>query len=184
MLKFALPPMRNIKFVLPPMQKSQHKPMEYKLHWVPNANFLLGHVHFMLFVLISFVVGNQREPSLQWNMGFRPTCPLWHETFELWDTSTRITLQILYSLYLRRPLPQVPFSDISDRGSFQFSYHQRAKCAPLFLRNTHHNTFPLWEIETKLFSSIYPTCVHMACQKKLFCLTQPFRSLRSQSSSH
>ena len=30
----------------------------------------VGHVHFMFFVLISFVFGTQRKPSFQWNMGF------------------------------------------------------------------------------------------------------------------
>ena len=34
-------------------------------------NFRVGHVHFMLFVFISFVLVNQREPTLQWNMGFK-----------------------------------------------------------------------------------------------------------------
>ena len=31
----------------------------------------VGHVHFMLFVLITFALGSQREPSFQWNMGLR-----------------------------------------------------------------------------------------------------------------
>ena len=30
-------------------------------------NLCVGHVDFMLFVLISFALDNQREPSLQWN---------------------------------------------------------------------------------------------------------------------
>ena len=34
-------------------------------------NLHVGHVHFMLFVSISFVLGSQRKPSIQWNMGFR-----------------------------------------------------------------------------------------------------------------
>ena len=38
----------------------------------PTQNFRVGHLHFMLFVLISFASGNQREPSLQWNMSLRP----------------------------------------------------------------------------------------------------------------
>ena len=29
----------------------------------------IGNVDFMLFVFISFALGNQREPSFQWNMG-------------------------------------------------------------------------------------------------------------------
>ena len=31
----------------------------------------VGHVHFMFFVLISFALGSRREPSFQWNMGFK-----------------------------------------------------------------------------------------------------------------
>ena len=34
----------------------------------------VGDVHFMLFVLISFALGSQRKPSLQWNMGFSFVC--------------------------------------------------------------------------------------------------------------
>ena len=30
----------------------------------------VGHVHFILFVSISFAFGGQRKPSFQWNMGF------------------------------------------------------------------------------------------------------------------
>ena len=31
----------------------------------------VGHVHFMLFVSVSFALGGHRKPSFQWNMGFR-----------------------------------------------------------------------------------------------------------------
>ena len=31
----------------------------------------IGHVHFMFFVLISFVLGNQRKHSFQWNMSLK-----------------------------------------------------------------------------------------------------------------
>ena len=36
----------------------------------PTQNSRIGHVDFMLFVLISFALVTQRAPSLQWNMGF------------------------------------------------------------------------------------------------------------------
>ena len=49
--------------------KPKRKPVEYRLCWVPTQNSGVGHVHFMFFVLISFVLGSQREPSFQWNMG-------------------------------------------------------------------------------------------------------------------
>ena len=35
----------------------------------PTQNLRVGHVHFMMFVLISLAFVTQREPSLQWNMG-------------------------------------------------------------------------------------------------------------------
>ena len=40
------------------------------MRWVPTQNSGVGHVHFMFFVLISFALASQREPSFQWNMGF------------------------------------------------------------------------------------------------------------------
>ena len=51
--------------------KPKCKPVEYRLRWVPTQNSGVGHVHFMFFVLIPFVLGSQREPSFQWNMGLR-----------------------------------------------------------------------------------------------------------------
>ena len=62
-------PNTKYKICVTPNAKPQREPMEYRLRWVPNWNFCVGHVHFMLFVLISFALGNQRKPSLQWNMG-------------------------------------------------------------------------------------------------------------------
>ena len=53
-LKFALPPTPTLKFALPP---------------TPMWGAGVGHVHFMFFVLISFALGSQRKPSIQWNMG-------------------------------------------------------------------------------------------------------------------
>ena len=53
-----------------PDAKPKRKPVEYRLRWVPTQNSGVGHVHFMFFVLISFALGSQREPSFQWNMGF------------------------------------------------------------------------------------------------------------------
>ena len=37
-----------------------------------TQNLCLGHVHFMLFVSISFALGGQRKHNFQWNMGLRP----------------------------------------------------------------------------------------------------------------
>ena len=70
MLTFVLPPKRNIKFALPPMQNP--KPSQWNIGCVGSTtqNFRIGHLHFMLFVLVSFALVTQRKPSLQWNMGF------------------------------------------------------------------------------------------------------------------
>ena len=37
----------------------------------PTQNFRVGHVHFMLFMSISFASGTQRKLVFQWNMGFK-----------------------------------------------------------------------------------------------------------------
>ena len=37
----------------------------------PSIGACIGHVHFMLFVSISFELGSEHECSFQWNMGFR-----------------------------------------------------------------------------------------------------------------
>ena len=37
----------------------------------PCVGARVGHVHFMLFVSISFALGSQRERSFQWNMSLR-----------------------------------------------------------------------------------------------------------------
>ena len=69
--KICIIPTVKHKICVTPKAKPQCEPMEYRLHWVPNTQFLrISHVHFMLFVLISFALVTQREPSLQWNMGF------------------------------------------------------------------------------------------------------------------
>ena len=57
------------KICVLPNAKPKRKPVEYRLRWVPTQNSGVVHVHFMFFVLISFALGSQREPSFQWNMG-------------------------------------------------------------------------------------------------------------------
>ena len=46
------------------------EPMEYSSGWVGKDWIHVGHLHFMLFVSISFKLGSQRKPNFQWNMGF------------------------------------------------------------------------------------------------------------------
>ena len=51
--------------------KPKRKPVEYRLRWVPTQNSGVDHVHFMFFVLISFVLGSRHKRSFQWNMGLK-----------------------------------------------------------------------------------------------------------------
>ena len=54
-----------------PDAKPKRKPVKYRLRWVQTQNSGVGLVHFMFFVLISFALGSQCEPSFQWNMGLK-----------------------------------------------------------------------------------------------------------------
>ena len=69
-LKFVLPLTPNLKFALPPTRTPNAS--QWNIGWVrlPGVGAGVGHVDFMLFVLISFALVTQCEPSLQWNMGF------------------------------------------------------------------------------------------------------------------
>ena len=46
---------------------------QWNIGWVgyQTQNLRVGHVHFMLFVSISFALGSQRKCTFQWNMSFR-----------------------------------------------------------------------------------------------------------------
>ena len=61
MLKFALPP-------APTPDVSQ-----WNIGGVGSSGVGVGvgHVHFMLFMSISFASGTQRKPVFWWNMGFK-----------------------------------------------------------------------------------------------------------------
>ena len=60
-LKFALPPTRNLKFAFPPT------PTPNACQWniggvgSPGVGACVGHVHFMLFVSISFALGHKTQ---------------------------------------------------------------------------------------------------------------------------
>ena len=49
----------------------KREPVEYGSRWVHKSWVCVGHVHFMLFVSISFALGIQRKPGFWWNMGLR-----------------------------------------------------------------------------------------------------------------
>ena len=66
MLKLPLPPTGT---ALPQMPTPNTSRWNIGGVGSPKRGAGIGHVHFMLFVLISFVLGSQREPSFQWSMG-------------------------------------------------------------------------------------------------------------------
>ena len=63
--------MRTLKFVLPPIRNPNASQWNIGCVGSPGVGARVGHVHFMLFVSISFALGSQRERSFQWNMGFK-----------------------------------------------------------------------------------------------------------------
>ena len=69
--KICVTPNANAKFALPPTPTPKASRWNIGSVGSPTQNSHFGHVHFMFFVLISFALGGQREPSFQWNMGFR-----------------------------------------------------------------------------------------------------------------
>ena len=58
------------KYALPPTQNPNASQWNIGCVGTQTQNLCIGHAHFVLFVLISFALVTQREPSLQWNMGF------------------------------------------------------------------------------------------------------------------
>ena len=62
--KICVTPNVNTKICVTPKQTPNSN------RWDIGQISRVGNGDFVLFVLISFGLGNQREPSLQWNMGF------------------------------------------------------------------------------------------------------------------
>ena len=64
--------MRNIKFALPPTRKKkQRESVEYRLRWVPNANFSHWPCSFHDFCVDFICVGFPTQTRFQWSMDFR-----------------------------------------------------------------------------------------------------------------
>ena len=65
-----IPPTPNLKFALPSKRNlNASQLVEHRWSWVPKAKFRVGHVHFILFVSISFALGILCEHHFQWIMG-------------------------------------------------------------------------------------------------------------------
>ena len=64
-------PTRTLKFALCPTRNPNASQWNINCVGSPSIGAHVGHIHFMLFVSISFAFGSQRECSFQWNMGFR-----------------------------------------------------------------------------------------------------------------
>ena len=69
-LKFPSPPTPNLKFALPPAPTPDVSQWNIGGVGPSGVGAGVGHVHFRLFVSISFAFGSQRKRSFQWNMGF------------------------------------------------------------------------------------------------------------------
>ena len=69
-IQFSLPPTPNLKFALTPKQTPNASQWNIGCVGSPGVGTRVGHVHFMLFVSISFVLGSQRRCSFQCNMSF------------------------------------------------------------------------------------------------------------------
>ena len=61
--------MQTLKFALPLTPTPNASRWNIGDTGSPARGAGVGHIHFMFFVLISFALGSQREPSFQWNMG-------------------------------------------------------------------------------------------------------------------
>ena len=59
------------KLAFPPMQNANASQWNKGGVGSPTQNSCVGHVDFMFFVSISFALGSQREPRIQWNVGLR-----------------------------------------------------------------------------------------------------------------
>ena len=81
MLKFALPPTRTLTFALPLTPTPNMSRWNAGCMRSPTRGAGIGHVDFMLFVSISFVLVSQRKLSFQWNMGLGYTLHALHCLF-------------------------------------------------------------------------------------------------------
>ena len=66
--------LKTLKFALSPTQTPNAN--RWNIVYADPLAFgpRVGHVHFMLFVSISFALGTQHKPVFEWNMGFRIPC--------------------------------------------------------------------------------------------------------------
>ena len=69
---------KNTKMCVTPMRNPNDSQWNIGRVGFPGVWACVGHVHFILFVSISFALGSQRKGSFQWNMGFsdvQVSCP-------------------------------------------------------------------------------------------------------------
>ena len=66
--KICVNPNANVKFPQTPTQTPNAHTWNIGRFGSPMQKFSVGYVDFMLFVLISFTLVTQHEPSLPWNM--------------------------------------------------------------------------------------------------------------------
>ena len=81
--KVCVTPMRTLKFALPSTRNPNASQWNISCVGSPGVGARVGHVHFMLFVSISFALGSQCKPSFQWNMSHTLSRGLCVKTFGL-----------------------------------------------------------------------------------------------------
>ena len=69
--KICVTPDAKPKICVTPTPTPEHSQWNIGGVGSPTQNFRIGHVHFMLFMSISFASGTQRTLIFQWNMGLR-----------------------------------------------------------------------------------------------------------------
>ena len=122
-LKFALPPNTKPKICITPNANPQRESVEYRLRWVSWRWVHVGHVHFMLFVSISFALGSQRKRRFQWNIGLRLSQISPHLSLVL-EVCTVVQLRAIGRSTKKQTFVNFQEKDSKDTNSFCDLHHQ------------------------------------------------------------
>ena len=69
--KICVSPNANVKICITPNATPNTSQWNIDCVGSPGIGACVGHVHFMLFMSISFALGSQLERSFRWNMGLK-----------------------------------------------------------------------------------------------------------------
>ena len=88
--------LKTLKFVLPPTPTSNASRCNIGGVGSPMQGAGVGNVLFFFCLLVSFALGSQREPSFQWDMGFKPLiCHMFTESIKSERKSVLMVFTIL-----------------------------------------------------------------------------------------